>query len=121
MRALFNTPWFAVGLALTLLGAGNLYTGVDKTHEYERLLRQHRQVSSAEESFEDFEQLSATTNAAVLRPLRRGGGSFTMVTGKLDFYRLVRSGGEMMLMAGLFLAAAGTIHAAYRHGLGSHR
>jgi len=119
VRALFLSPWFAIGLALTVLGAGNLYTGVDKTDEYERLLRQHRKVAVVD-TYSDFEQLTEATNAAVLRPLQRTGGSFTMVTGKLDFYRLVRTGGEMMLMAGLFLAAVGAIHAAYRHGLGSH-
>jgi len=105
-------------LTFAILGFGNWYTGVDKTSEYEGLLKTRIQPAS-NDSFEDFPGLTADINSALLRPLHRSGGTFSTVTGKLDFYRLVRTGGEMMMLVGLFITAAASIHQAYRRRAGS--
>ncbi len=110
---LFRTPWFGVGLTLAVLGFGNWYTGLDKTREYEGLLKAHVEVPLSA-GVEEFPALTAHMNATLLRPLQRSGDGFSKVTGKLDFYSLVRSGGELMMLVGLFVAAVAAIHMAYR-------
>lgn len=104
-----------------MLGFGNWYTGLDKTSEYERLLKA-QEHPTAGSNVDEFPELTPRMNTTLLRPLQRSGGGFTMVAGKLDFYRLVRTGGEMMMLAGSFVAVAAAIHTAYtRRGLRDSR
>lgn len=110
---LFLTPWFGVGLTLAVLGFGNWYTGLDKTREYEGLLKAHSQAPVSG-GIEEFHALTPRMNRTLLRPLQRSGGGFSKAMGKLDFYRLVRTGGEMMMLTGLFMAVVAAIHMAYR-------
>lgn len=119
MRNAGQMPWLAIGLTLAVLGFGNWYTGLDKSRQYEALLRKQAPPANSYSS-EEFPALTASMNRALLRPLRRADSSFTTVTGKLDFYRLVRSGGEMMMLAGLFVTAAALIHQAYQRHQADH-
>lgn len=113
---LFSTPWFGIGLTLALLGLGNWDIGLRKTQEYELLLSHKVQENP---TVDEFPALTPQMNAALLRPLRRAGGGFTQATGKVDFYRLVRTGGEIMMLAGLFVSMAAAIHTVYRRrGIG---
>jgi len=97
-----------VGVVLIVIGAGNWYTGVDKGDEYERLLAAGNLPTSVDD-YEDFHRLSARTAATLLAPLQRGSDEYTLANAKLDFYKVVQSGGRILILLGLFCSAAGVI------------
>jgi hypothetical protein len=101
-------PLLPVGLLLVLLGFGNWYTGKDKGAEYEELLAAGKLPSPAE-PFEEFRELDAHTSATLLRSLQRGSDESALVNAKLDFYKVVQSGGRILILVGLFCAAAGLV------------
>ncbi len=103
-------PLLPVGLLLVALGIGNWYTGRDKALEHEQMLAAAK-LAAPVEHFEDFGHLTARTTGTLLSSLQRGDDEYTIVTAKLDFYRVVQSGGRLMIFLGLFCAAAGFIRA----------
>jgi hypothetical protein len=107
MRPL-RSPLVLVGILLIIVGFGNWYTGVDKGAEYERLLAAGN-LPTAVDDYEDFHQLTARTTATLLGPLQRGSDEYTLANAKLDFYKVVQSGGRMFALLGLFCSAAGVI------------
>jgi hypothetical protein len=107
--ALWRNPFFPVGLFLVVLGLGNWYAGRDKCVEYEQLLAAGKLPAPAQH-FTEFPELNAHTTATLLRPLQRGNDAQMLAGTKLDFYRVVQGGGRMLVLVGLFLAAAGLIH-----------
>lgn len=104
----FRNPLVPIGLLLVVLGLGNWYTGKDKGAEYEPLLATG-DVAPPGAHFEDFPQLNAHTTATLLRPLQRGSDQHMLLTAKYDFYKVVQSGGRILILLGLFCAAAGLI------------
>ncbi len=118
--ALWRNPFFPVGLFLVLLGLGNWYAGRDKCVEYEQLLAAGRLPAPAQQ-FADFPELNAHTTATLLQPLQRGNDAQMLAGTRLDFYRVVRSGGRMLILAGLFCAAAGLIHSYRQRALHDSR
>jgi len=111
--AVLRYPLVPIGLVLVLIGLGNWYTGFDKTREHEELLAA-RTVTAADGNFEEFPELTARTNATLLRTLQRGSDGVSLINAKLDFYKVVQSGGRVLMMLGLFFTAAGLIHTWYR-------
>ena len=107
MRTLRN-PLILVGVLLIIIGFGNWYTGVDKGAEYERLLAAGN-LPAALDDYDDFHHLTARTTATLLGPLQRGSDEYTLANAKLDFYKVVQSGGRMLALLGLFCSAAGVI------------
>jgi hypothetical protein len=112
-----HNPLLPVGLLLIIIGFGNWYTGVDKGAEYEQLLAAGNLPTTVDD-FQDFQHLSARTTATLLDPLQRGSDEYTLANAKLDFYRVVQSGGRMLMMLGLFCSAAGLIRLWHRRRSG---
>jgi hypothetical protein len=112
MPALRN-PLLPIGLLLVILGFGNWYTGRDKGAEYEELLATG-DIAAPAVPFEEFRELNAHTTATLLTPLQRGSDQHTLVTTRLDFYKVVQSGGRILILLGLFCAAAGLTRSWYR-------
>lgn len=108
-----RSPLLPVGLLLVIIGFGNWYTGQDKGAEYELLLAAGN-LPAPVEQFEDFRELNAHTTATLLSPLQRGADEHTIANAKLDFYKVVQSGGRLLILLGLFCAAAGMIRSWYR-------
>jgi hypothetical protein len=106
-----------IGLLLIVIGFGNWYTGVDKGAEYERLLAAGNLPTSVDD-YEDFRYLTARTTATLLGPLQRGSDEYTLANAKLDFYKVVQSGGRMLMLLGLFCSAAGAIRLWQRRRIG---
>jgi hypothetical protein len=106
-----------VGLLLITIGFGNWYTGIDKGTEYERLLAAGNLPTTVDD-FQDFPHLTARTTATLLDPLQRGSDEYTLANAKLDFYKVVQSGGRMLMLLGLFCSAAGVIRLWHRRRVG---
>jgi hypothetical protein len=109
---LIRNPLLPIGLLLIILGFGNWYTGKDKGSEYEELLRIGKFPAPAAH-FEEFRELDARTTATLLTPLQRGSDQHTLIATKLDFYKVVQTGGRILILLGLFCAAAGLIRSWY--------
>ncbi len=107
-----RNPLLPVGLLLVIIGLGNWYTGKDKGSEYEDLLATGN-IPAPAAHFEDFPELDAHTTATLLSPLQRGSDQHTLITTKLDFYKIVQSGGRILILIGLFCAVAGMIRSWY--------
>jgi hypothetical protein len=103
-----RSPLLPVGLLLIIIGFGNWYTGIDKGAEYERWLAAGNMPTTVDD-YQDFQHLDARTTATLLDPLERGSDEYTLANAKLDFYRVVQSGGRMLILLGLFCSAAGVI------------
>lgn len=112
MSSLRN-PLLPVGVLLVLLGVGNWYTGHGKTLEHEQLLAAAEPPAPSQQ-FDEFRELDAHTNATLLSTLQGGSDESATIRAKLDFYQVVQSGGRMLILLGLFSAAAGMIHSWYR-------
>ena len=109
----FRHPLLPVGVLLVVLGAGNCYAARGKIVEYERLLETDSLPGSIEH-LDDFRELDPHTSATVLNPLQRGSDEHSLVGAKLDFYKVVQSGGRMLTLLGLFCIAAALIRVWYR-------
>ncbi|HVO27499.1 MAG TPA: hypothetical protein VMW56_28130 [Candidatus Margulisiibacteriota bacterium] len=116
MSALRN-PLMLVGVVLIIIGFGNWYTGVDKGAEYERLLATWS-LPTPVDQYDDFSHLNARTATTLLDPLQRGSDEYTLANAKLEFYKVVQSGGRMLILLGLFCSAASAIRWWQRRRLG---
>jgi len=116
MGALRN-PLMLVGLILIVIGFGNWYTGVDKGAEYERLLATWS-LPTPVDDYEDFQHLNGRTATTLLEPLQRGSDEYTLANAKLDFYKVVQSGGRLLILLGLFCSAAGVVRSWQQRRLG---
>lgn len=96
------------GLVLVLLGFGNWVTGHAKVVEHEQLLASISTPVRVQE-YEEFNQLTARTNARLLRPLQAKNDVRTATVQKLDFYRVVESGGRLVMLFGLFTVVVALI------------
>jgi|ERR1700687_5508455 len=110
----WRNPLLPIGVLLMILGFGNWYTGVGKGSEYEQLLAAGH-LQAPVQDFDGFTQLGTRTNSTLLSSLQRGSDHPALANAKLDFYKVVQSGGRILVLVGLFCAAAGLIHSWYRH------
>jgi hypothetical protein len=102
-----------IGLLLVVIGLGNWYTGLTQGAQHEELLATGK-LPAPVASFDDFPELNAHTTATLLKPLQRGSDQHTLVSAKLDFYKVVQSGGHILVLLGLFCSAAGVVRTWYR-------
>ena len=115
MRKRFS-PLLLVGVLLIILGIGNWYTGISKGAEHEEMLAAGNNAAPAA-GFNDFPELNAHTSVTLIEPLQRGSNRQTLISTKLDFYRVVQSGGRMLTILGLFCSLAGLIRTWYQRRL----
>ena len=113
-----RTTLVPVGFVLVLLGLGNWWTGHDKVAEHERLLAAGN-IPARVEQFDEFPELTSRTNATLLHPLQAGDDARSVIKDKLDFYRVLLTGGRILVLLGLFISATGLIHSWYRNHLRS--
>ena len=102
MHRLVRNPVLGAALAILALGGGNWINGHVKLAEYEKIVARDT-TQPAMESYEGFSHLSARTNANLLRPLLSPLISRSFAEGKLEFYRVVVTGGRLLVLFGLFL------------------
>lgn len=112
MRALLN-PTFWFGVALILLGVGNWVIGESKVQAHRRLLRS-AEMQVVLTPTDGFDQLNVRTNASLLKPFRVSAGRVSALEQKLDFYRVVKSGGRVFCLIGILFVLVGCLRAS-RH------
>jgi hypothetical protein len=110
---LLRNPLVPIGFLLALVGIGNWYTGLQRAAEHAQLLMAGPPAAPMQQFYE-FDKLSARTNASLLEPFRSGADPSSLLHTKLDFYRVVETGGRFLILVGTFSAAAGFIHSWYR-------
>jgi len=115
---LLKTPLVIVGLLLTLIGLGNVYTGTTKAAEYEALLATGR-ATPPEPRKSDSPRLEPRLRNSLLKNLAEEDDRFAAARAKLDFYRVVHGGGRLLTLLGLFCAVSGVIHFWYRYSRAS--
>jgi len=111
--SVFRHSLVPIGLFLVILGVGNWWTGAARGREYEELLARGPLPANLAD-FHEFHELTARTNAMLLSPIQRGSDESTFANAKLDFYKIVQSGGRVLVLAGLFCAATGIFQAWHR-------
>lgn len=110
---LLRTPAVLIGLLLAMIGFGNVYTGSIKTAEYEELLATPASEPQPPRQ-DDAPKLEPHLRTTLLSSLAGQQDPNSAARAKLDFYRVVYSGGRLLTLAGLFCALAGAIHYWYR-------
>jgi LPXTG-motif cell wall-anchored protein len=114
MGHLWRSALLPTGIALFVLGVGNWVVSHNKIIEYtERTQPSNSDVPAA--PFDEFSELTARTNATLLEPLHRGIADYSDAEAKLDFYRVVESGGRALVLLGLLLIALAGLWQRRRH------
>jgi hypothetical protein len=109
---LLRTPLVVVGLLLTVIGFGNVYTGQNKTAEYEQLLA--NRTLSARQRSEAAAEGRGSLRSSLLTTFERDQVPSAAARSKLDFYRVVDTGGRLLTLLGAFCAIGGILLAWYR-------
>jgi len=105
--ALVRNPALWAGLALIAIGGGNWLNGRVKIADYDAVIAQRAQVEPAS-SPEEFPNLNERTATTLLAPLRSRVSQTSYDEGKRDFYRVVLTGGRVLVLIGAFLVVAAT-------------
>ena len=104
-------PLLICGVVLFFLGVGNWILGQSKMKEYTERARGSNSGPGVER-FGDFPELTARTNAALLERLQ---SEYSHAAAKLDFYRVVESGGRAVSLGGLLLIVAALGRSLWHH------
>ena len=110
---LLRAPLVIVGMLLTVIGFGNIYTGSTKIAEYEQSLKVVR-IEDQPQRRSDATRLEPHLRSTLLDSLAGQQDPLSFQRAKLDFYRVVYSGGRLIILLGMFCVAAGVIHFWYR-------
>lgn len=103
----WRTPLLPVGIALFVLGVGNWVLSNNRLVEYTQRSRPSNSNIPAPD-LTDFPELTSRINEVLLR---RGSASYSDVDAKLEFYRVVKRGGSMLVAFGVLLIGLAPIHA----------
>ena len=115
MNRAWRNPALPAGVVLLVLGLGNWAVSCSRIAEYEP--RANTVPSSPRvESLADFSELTPRTNTTLLKRLKRDMADYTVAGAKLDFYRVVQSGGRLLSALGLVLITAALAHSWRKRG-----
>ena len=115
---LLRAPLVIIGLLLTVIGFGNIYTGRTKADEYALLLRT-RSADDEGQRHTDAPRLEPRLRSTLLNSLAGPQDPLAATRAKLDFYSVVHSGGRLLTLMGMFCVVAGVIHFWYRETRGA--
>jgi hypothetical protein len=94
-----------LGLALTLLGAGNWLVGRVRTEQYSEIIASQPDTA-ADEAYRSFDELDSGATA-VLEPLTAEQRRVSYATARMDFYHATFLTGYALVIAGLALTFTG--------------
>jgi len=99
-RSYHRSRFLITGVALLVLGAGNVLIGKQKLDQYQRVVAE----GQARGYFPD-----AGGANTILRPLDEEGERYNIGRAKVDLYHVVLSGGLLMLALGTILTIAALV------------
>lgn len=102
MQRVWRSPLLAAGVVLLFLGLGNWLVSWNKVAEYSHRVRSDS-APREEHAVADFPALNQGTSATLLEHLNSGNRDYSAAQAKLDFYRVVESGGRLLAVSGLLL------------------
>ena len=116
--SLLRHPAFGTGLVLLVLGLGNWAVARTRLSEFADP-SVNSPVVAPLGHYEDFAELDARTNAELLRPLQRGVNPTTTTEVRVDFYKVVQTGGKLIAFVGigLMLFASAKVWRVHRDAL----
>lgn len=104
------TDWRVMGgLALIALGASNWVIGLRRAEQYSQIIAKTSERSAIEQSYRNFDELDAKSNAAVLAPLTAEQLKVSHATARMDFYHATFISGQVLSLAGIGLTCVGFI------------
>ena len=103
-RSLYLNPYFAVGVVLVLLGAGNWVVGVVQVTQY-RALVEAGSKTGPEGGYRDAREVVPRDNRRTLGRIHEEQERYNAARVKLDFFHVVRRGGLLLFMVGVGLAS----------------
>lgn len=103
------------GTLLVGLGLGNWFVSRNKVAEYSHRAAAGNSIRMG--TLAEFENLTPRTDAALIERMHRGPNDYSLADAKLDFYRVVDSGGRIFTVIGLLLIAAALFRQRSRHAL----
>ena len=99
----FYTSRLAVaGVLCLVLGVSNWAIGAMEASKYQSLLRKTAHTG-LEDSYRSFQELDQQKNEEVLRRINEDGERYNAARVKLNFFRVVLSGGRALFLIGLLL------------------
>ena len=103
----WRTPLLPIGIALFVLGIGNWILSNNRLLEYTQRSRPSN-TNIGVTDLSDFPELSPRINEVLLR---RGATTYSDVDAKLEFYRVVKRGGSLLVACGVLVIGLAPIHA----------
>ncbi len=100
-RSLYLNLYFVVGVVLIFLGAGNWIVGAVQVARYRALVD-----TRLEENYRSFRELTPRKNREVLGRIREDREKYDAARVKVDFFHVVLTGGFLLFLVGLVLAAS---------------
>jgi hypothetical protein len=94
-----------LGLAVMLLGVGNLAVGRIRTEQYSRIIASLPD-NSVDESYRSFNELDSSSNA-VLEPFSSRQRRVSFATARRDFYHATFLTGYVLVIGGLLITCFG--------------
>ena len=88
-----------------ILGLGNWLLSQNKVLEYTHRVESRNAIQNIA-PLTDFPSLTPRINAALLEGLHRSPRDYTLAHAKLDFYRVVQRGGQLLCVIGLLCIGA---------------
>ncbi len=116
------TDWRVMaGMALMVLGAANWVVGLNRTHEYSRIIAKAPEIA-ADQAYRSFDELDPHSDGAVLAPFTNQQRRVSYATARMDFYHAAFLTGQALVMTGVALTLLGFIIAIRRdHRRAHHR
>ncbi len=103
------------GVVLVSLGLGNWFVSRDKVAEYSHRAAAGNSIRTG--TLAEFENLTPRTNAALIERMHKGPNDYSLADAKLDFYRVVESGGRIFTVIGLLLIGTAILRQRSKHRL----
>jgi hypothetical protein len=101
-RSLYLNPFFALGVVLVLLGAGNWIVGAVQVAHY-RAMVEAGSKTGLEDSYRSFQELTPRKSREVLSRIHEEQEKYDAARVKVDFFHVVLKGGLLLVLVGLGL------------------
>ena len=115
-RSLYLNPFFALGVVLVLLGAGNWIVGAVQVAHY-RAMVEAGSKTGLEDSYRSFQELTPRKSREVLSRIHEEQEKYDAARVKVDFFHVVLKGGLLLVLVGLGLTFSALFKIIRRDGL----